>query len=987
MRPEDLKAALDSHDAGACIAMLATATEAERRAAAKTAAAQLRKSTAGVPATLTIALSALNDDVLRTLYPAAALHRGGLRAAQAAVLGTASISELEKLGQRCFPSPDDAVTVLAARRPPWVDDWAEIILSWEGRAGARELAEQWHLVRRLIREGICARPRSSRYIDGMIIAISGSPSADSIREGLLGDPGLLDEEIWQIFESEPVPGLLYLLPIDPSFPAEFRWEVALAKFADEGRLSRTRLLDASLSGLERDFHESRARWFALMHETLRPTLEERSERVGRYLGLAASRNPSTVTFCLKALGALDEAGRLEPGPLIDAIGPALLARAKGTVKAALDLIDRAAQRDPKLRGRAAIVAIDALAHESPAIHEAVLKLIERHGDRNDSALVELLKARVESVAPSQRARLTSWLGSHSAPSGADTTAAPLDDLLTRASLIDPRLAELAGIPVAIELLTAGGGEVRAIDFPEMEIPRLHAERAIKPVTDLDELIALFLIVLESCENPDDVERILDGVSRLCDRVPFDFAVRTGPLGARAQKPEQLSWQVMRPICDLAVAWITGKPREVKHANLFGSFTGIFARRVLAIARRAAARQCAPMLCAPTHLGGWIDPRVLVERVKVCASLAVRSDRLDGSFALLRLAPDSGPRAEALRAASNLAGPYARALRYALGGDGEIIGPDARIWVAAARARAPREDDLRVEARHPRLGPDAGRAAQCSLRPGPHTFVDWYTRWKHPLVERKPALPPIYSHDLPTVLFHDLRAREGATETRWMATIWPIGRDSFFAAGVERLLGLECTPTEARSYRFYLEALLDPDVPLHSMARLLLAGSLSANTPEVQGLATDALIAAVNDGRVDGQLLGEAIHQLLQVGLAKPARLTKALADAARVSSLHAHVVAQALQIAIVDLLPPPRDLHVALELLKELRAQTGQGLSAPGIREYLGGLKVSGKTAKLARDLLGIEVNADHSSRRAAAAAALAGRVERADRWMKCRGV
>jgi hypothetical protein len=170
-----------------------------------------------------------------------------------------------------------------------------------------------------------------------------------------------------------------------------------------------------------------------------------------------------------------------------------------------------------------------------------------------------------------------------------------------------------------------------------------------------------------------------------------------------------------------------------------------------------------------------------------------------------------------------------------------------------------------------------------------------------------------------------------------------------------------------------------------MARLLLAGSLSANTPEVQGLASDALIAAASDGRIDGQLLGETIRQLLRDGLAKPARVTKALADAARVSPLHSHVVAQALQIAIVDLLPPPRDLHVALELLKELLVETGQRLSAPGIKEYLGGLTVSGKTAKLTRDLLGIEVKDGHPSRRAAAVQALAGRAQRAERWMQCR--
>jgi hypothetical protein len=81
----------------------------------------------------------------------------------------------------------------------------------------------------------------------------------------------------------------------------------------------------------------------------------------------------------------------------------------------------------------------------------------------------------------------------------------------------------------------------------------------------------------------------------------------------------------------------------------------------------------------------------------------------------------------------------------------------------------------------------------------------------------------------------------------------------------------------------------------------------------------------------------------------------------------------------------PGSCSQARSPLKELLVETGQGLSAPGIKEYLGGLSVSGKTAKLTRDLLGIEVNADHSSRRAAATQALAGRTQRAERWMQCR--
>jgi hypothetical protein len=59
-----------------------------------------------------------------------------------------------------------------------------------------------------------------------------------------------------------------------------------------------------------------------------------------------------------------------------------------------------------------------------------------------------------------------------------------------------------------------------------------------------------------------------------------------------------------------------------------------------------------------------------------------------------------------------------------------------------------------------------------------------------------------------------------------------------------MLSVEFTPSEAGSYRPFIEALLDPDTPLRPMARLLLAGTLSSNRPELQGLAVDAVVVAV-----------------------------------------------------------------------------------------------------------------------------------------------
>jgi hypothetical protein len=200
-----------------------------------------------------------------------------------------------------------------------------------------------------------------------------------------------------------------------------------------------------------------------------------------------------------------------------------------------------------------------------------------------------------------------------------------------------------------------------------------------------------------------------------------------------------------------------------------------------------------------------------------------------------------------------------------------------------------------------------------------------------------------------------------------------------------MLGVEFRPSEAVSYRPFIEALLDPDTPLRPMARLLLVGTLSSNRPELQGLAVDALVAALGDGRIDGRLLGESMRLLLAEGLAKPARLAKALTDAARVSPLHTRVVASALQRVMIGQSPPPLGFHALLELLKELLVEICERVDNSEIRAALGGLPSSGKTGRLVRDILALEATPTTASRVAALARVLSARVERGERWVASR--
>ncbi len=162
MTADELRAVLDTGDVDGCVALFASATERERRTVAKVAADQLKKLESPVPrgpgppriailARRLAAAQSLNSPISLTYLR---------RAAQAAVLATASLTELKKLRQAAVlaEAEDVVIAVLRARRPTWVGEWAEAILTWSDMFNE---GENWVFVRRLTQEGFCELPRSA----------------------------------------------------------------------------------------------------------------------------------------------------------------------------------------------------------------------------------------------------------------------------------------------------------------------------------------------------------------------------------------------------------------------------------------------------------------------------------------------------------------------------------------------------------------------------------------------------------------------------------------------------------------------------------------------------------------------------------------------------------------------------------------------------------------------------------------------------------
>ena len=191
-------------------------------------------------------------------------------------------------------------------------------------------------------------------------------------------------------------------PRDDKFTSsERRWSVVLTELAAQRKISRERLLDASLDALERDFLEFRAGWFSRFHDLLAPTPDERASRVERYVRLLASRVAPTVTFAVHSLGLVANTGVALPPETIVALASAFRAKAKRTALAALSLGERLLEHETMPSSYVPLFT-NALEHPAREVQVVALRIIERFANRNDPTFAEKLAAASATVGWSVR---------------------------------------------------------------------------------------------------------------------------------------------------------------------------------------------------------------------------------------------------------------------------------------------------------------------------------------------------------------------------------------------------------------------------------------------------------------------------------------------------------------------------------------------------------------------------------------------------------
>lgn len=843
--------------------------------------------------------------------------------------------------------PQRTLQILDARRPAWLAKWIEADVKKE------RPATTWFVERGLIRSGALAANQSDGYIQRMALETkiferyedfttdNLKERFDSWKDILLADSGLLEHDVWRLFEVENN-AFAYSTFFD-------HWAGALKALSDEGRLDRQRLLQASIRGALLPMKQTVLAAYGKFHEYLAPAVDEREKLVDEYLLLLESPVPVVAGFALKALEIVAKAKRLPAEAFFAACEPVFRLDKKAHPAKAIQIARLLVKQDARCQAAAALAMARALESDLPDIQEAAIETLESLRPHLGREAVDAIQGAVERAAASLKPRLKTLLdntaenGDATVPVKESKDASPAVERTTaefdaRVAAIPAAIGRQTGIEQAVRWVREGG-EPQVFSIDPRHVPRRLAATRVAPLETIDELIDAVGALCEGVQDAMEIERILDGISRFHHRRPDDFDKRVDALRKRVGK-ESKPWNVtfLDRLSEVGLTqiirrWLGLPPILRELFDWRGSSESFYHHRLQELIWYLDKEDEAPrgLLALPTHQGGWIDPVILVERLQ---REYVEPEEMPGQHdlaqAILRLTIDGREKAlNMLGEPSYYNGD--RYLFYALGAPVELrslggYGEHA-LDSAAIRARAQLEDPAAF--RPPRALAAAGFDAQG--RPalsGP--------------VACDPALPP----DLLQVVYGE-KAANGSEEIgaprnwqiEWQNLCHPFDpRASLLMAGI-------CL-SESRSR---LDPLFDRDAVWQAEAARAAIVGASADAADTRSLAADALIEAIGAMLVEPATLG---RQLAAVApRLKLNRVAATLKQAAATSPLHHWAVFGAIDAFLAACEPVPADVHHLLSLMLESGAVLGKSISGEAAAK-LKSIDGANKTAKLAKQLI-----------------------------------
>ncbi len=496
--------------------------------------------------------------------------------ARMAVLATCNLPELKKTGLKALPEPEQAASILLARKPTWLDKWCALVLK-------EAPGTHWRALRILEKNGACSVEHNSAYWVSMLCSLSAQPG---LVESVLTDDERLREEIWEMLAD---PGVARMLAEPEQIAHEiFRkrwnsggdifsamqsgtrqgtelWYQTLINLSGKGLIDRDRLIEFSFTSLagigERDAKKSvyqtvsTADFSIKLNQEL--TKEKAAEYASRYASLLKAAHKDVSTYASTVLTDMPNQS-LNVEDICAEIAPAFLNKSKEPADAALKLLSRLAKVFPDQRDCYGPAIISAFSHSSKDIHKKALTLVESTRVLEVPEVLSEFLQRLDMIQGMERSKAMSLAEKYNGSGGniavsdqrssSDASARfsiasslntlSESELFERAQKVDEKLRKLACVDDAAEACKASTVCDIPVNLDSSEYPRLDPAKEIKPISTLDDLIFTFMKVLSGKCTSMELECVLDGVSRLCNERPEDFQQKTDALRAKTQQRDQ-----------------------------------------------------------------------------------------------------------------------------------------------------------------------------------------------------------------------------------------------------------------------------------------------------------------------------------------------------------------------------------------------------------------------------------------------------------------
>ena len=897
--------------------------------------------------------------------------------------------------------PQDAmIGIIEDRRPEWLGDW----VTWKLEQ------EVFHLdfdqVYGWIKQGLMEKPDTPEFysflldrLDIFLWKTSGPNRRRAedyvpLSTRLRNDPLLLSDAL-AVFKYENRGLLTDSWRADNAHLKYEPWGDALISLEASGHLKRKDLLDASLDGVSEDLKNNQLSGNHKFHSRLKPSLDELFDRQARYRALLTHPVGHVVKFALAQMAALDKAGRMNRPEFLSELPMVFQNAGVGNAKSALRLAGRMAKSDAKLRPAVLTAILPALDHKDAGLQEAALNLISQYKPAISPEHEAEIARAAGFLAPSLRPMAFELIGQDVGEAASETSDSDWLDLVKEVNALPADMRKAYGLNALIEE-TAFRPSLISEDFRDLRV--LHLAQALSPIETHDDLYAAIARALETVEDAAEVELIADAISRLGRNTSPNFLQRLDPLltriklgGRENSRGLMQSWNSLgHGVIDLVQAWITGTPAKRNTGGRYYPHNRAAKPMVAhlnALSRRVASGTRQPRLCTPTHEGGWIDPRIWVDRAEDLIASGQKVDVPDLCYSMLRLAPDY--RDEAAERVDALPQPWRAVGRFLFGLDGR---PDASVkahptvWISAARARDPYADwtqDL-SELRLVDLSPDGLKPAifgwmtkttesksRWSKVPIKTTRYRITAKIESPSQELAPAKPKLSffrrlkpknilsAEALPTgCLALNLKTNPWSSNGwlfEWISVFWPQNPRSVYARAT-LTFDLDQSGGALSAGHGYLHALFQPNRAWGELGHLVIARGLAAKNADIRGYVIDAVIEGSENGQFDPSGMAAIFAKMILADGVKLGRVAEGLSRAAEVSPLHSALISICLSELLPQLNPKTHGFSGLMELWLETLAASGRGPDASH-QAWLSSFKGASKAAKAAKKIKSLTPN------------------------------